>query len=57
MDFSLDAILGEDAPNDYEVWDDQPGGTIVDEWQEDGVTYVHVEFKNSPGELYTYIKE
>jgi hypothetical protein len=57
VDFSLDAILGEDAPNDYEIWDDQPGGEIVDEWEEDGVTYVNVVSKNSPNEKYTYIKE
>lgn len=37
------------------VWDDQPGGTVVREYEEDGVKYVTVVFKNSDTE-YTYFK-
>lgn len=37
-----------------EVWDNQPGGHVVRRYQENGVKYVLVEFKNSPGEYYVY---
>lgn len=51
--FKLDYIFNDD---NYEVWDDQPGGKIVKRWQEDGVKYVGVEFENSPGVIYTYLE-
>lgn len=35
-------------------WDNSPGGTVVDRFTEDGVEYVIVEFKNSPGTGYIY---
>ena len=35
-------------------WDNNPGGTVVDRYTEDGVEYVVVEFKNSPDEKYLY---
>lgn len=44
-------------PDDLEVWDNEPGGTVVRRFQEDGVKYVEVEFKNSPGETYIYLAE
>lgn len=40
---------------EFEVWDNQPGGRVVERWQEDGVKYVGVEFKHSPGVIYTYL--
>ncbi len=38
----------------YAVWDNQPGGTIVDRQTYEGVEYLVVEFKNSPGKRYIY---
>lgn len=59
MKFSLDSILPDDDPNpdDYEVWDNPKGAHIVREYQRDGVKYVEAEFKNSPGEIYTYVRK
>jgi hypothetical protein len=39
---------------EYAVWDNQPGGTVVDRYTDDGVRYVVVEFENSPGRRYVY---
>jgi hypothetical protein len=39
---------------DYAVWDNQPGGEIVDRYTLDGENFVVVEFKNSPGYKYVY---
>ena len=39
---------------DMKTWDDQPGGEVVDKRTVDGVDYVLVEFKNSPGKTYLY---
>ena len=39
-----------------EVWDNQPGGTIIRQYTEDGIKYVVVEFENSPGVEYIYFK-
>ena len=50
---TLDDILND--PEDYKVWDNQPGGKIVKRWQKDNVKYVGVEFDNSPGVIYTYL--
>ena len=38
-----------------EVWDDEPGGTVVKRFTQDGEKYVYVEFKNSPGKWYLYL--
>lgn len=55
--FTLDDLMKpEPRPDEYEVWDNQPGGHVVERWQEDGVKYVGVEFKHSPGFLYTYLQ-
>jgi hypothetical protein len=42
---------------DYQVWNDEPGGTVVDRYEFDGQQYVVVEFKNSPGVKYVYLAE
>lgn len=42
---------------DYEVWDSRPGGTVVDKYVADGVTYLVVEFKSSPGQRYTFLEK
>jgi hypothetical protein len=48
-------------PNDFlqpalEVWDDRPGGTVVDRYTDNGVKYVVVEFKRD-GSRYTFLAE
>lgn len=53
MFISVDRLFLD--PNDYEVWDNEPGGTVVNRFTEDGVQYVEVEFKNSPGQTYLYL--
>jgi len=37
-----------------EVWDNRPGGTVVDRYSKDGVEFVSVEFEKSPGTIYTF---
>jgi hypothetical protein len=51
--FNLNDLFND--PTDYKVWDNEPGGTVVKRWTEDGVKYVGVEFENSPGIIYTYL--
>lgn len=41
--------------DDYEVWDNRPGGKIVDRLTENGVQYVMVEFEHSPGKQYKFL--
>lgn len=42
----------------YAVWDDQPGGRVVERWKDEfGIEYVMVEFDNSPGKQYVYYVE
>lgn len=43
----------------WEVWDNQPGGTIVERYTDPltEVEYVYVEFDNSPGVYYVYYAE
>lgn len=57
MKFSLSDILPEEEDEDYETWDNPKGAHIVREYQKDGVKYVDAEFKNSPGEIYTYVRK
>ena len=63
--FRVENLIEDSEPEDnedfglefdrrYKVWDNQPGGHIVERWQEDGVEYVGVEFEGSPGQIYTY---
>ena len=54
MRFSIDNLL-ESGDGYYRVWDNEPGGRVIKRYQEDGVKYVVVEFKHSPGEEYTYL--
>jgi hypothetical protein len=49
---TLNDILG----GVYEVWDDQPGGTVTREYTDDDIDYVVVEFKSTPGVEYIYFK-
>lgn len=52
---SLDTSLAFDPEiDDIAKWNDEPGGTVVDRYTEDGTEYVLVEFKNSPGHRYVY---
>lgn len=60
---TLDDILNDTVPEepasphgDLKVWDNQPGGKVVDRYQENGIKYVWVEFENSPGERYLYLQ-
>lgn len=47
---------GAFADRAYAKWDNQPGGTVVEKYTDPltGITYVLVEFENSPGEYYVY---
>lgn len=38
-----------------ETWNGQPGGTVVERYEQDGVEYVLVEFEKSPGKYYLYL--
>jgi hypothetical protein len=49
--------LAEIVGDATEVWADEPGGTVVRTYTEDGITYVDVEFSHSPGKIYTYLKD
>lgn len=40
---------------EYQVWENEPGGTVIDRYTFDGVDYVVVEFKHSPGRRYVYL--
>lgn len=40
---------------DYEVWDNRPGGTIVEIVINRGTTYYLVEFDHSPGKRYKFL--
>ncbi len=60
---TLDDILNDTVPDkpvsrygDLATWDNKPGGTVVDGFTEDGIEYVWVEFENSPGERYLYLR-
>ena len=42
----------------FAVWDDQPGGKVLERWTDElGLTYVLVEFENSPGKHYVYFAD
>lgn len=43
----------------YAVWDNSPGGTVVEKYIDPltEVEYVLVEFDNSPGKYYVYYAE
>lgn len=40
---------------DYGVWDDRPGGSIVDRYERNNVKYVVVVFEKSPDKRYIFI--
>jgi hypothetical protein len=57
---SIDDLLNDtpaDAPSEQslKVWNDEPGGTVVERFADKGTKYVLVEFENSPGIFYTYL--
>ena len=61
---TLDDILNDTVPDqpesrygDLGVWNSEPGGTVVDSFTENGIAYVWVEFKASPGERYLYLRD
>lgn len=41
--------------NNFERWDDKPGGTVVNSYTLDGEEFVEVEFKHTPGKRYIYL--
>lgn len=59
---TLEDILNDTGPDqpesphgDLVVWAGQPGGSVVDRFEENGISYAWVEFEKSPGEKYLYL--
>lgn len=43
-----------DVDPDIETWDNEPGGTVVERFTQNGTKFVRVEFKRTPGIFYLY---
>jgi hypothetical protein len=46
--------LRVDVDRATKKWDNEPGGTVVEEFEQDGTKYVLVEFKRTPGRYFVY---